>query len=346
MTSPGGPSSSRTVRPIDLTVKAPDAGIRLDILVARDLPARLNRSLSKSAVRRIIMAGAVRASGRPLRRPGFLLPAGTHLVLTVNVARLDETGRRNAARAEIGAADVLYEDDDLIAVRKPSGLQVHPSADPSLDDLFSSVKRMLASRDLGRRGHRDHDPYLGIHQRLDVETSGCVLFTKSERANPGVADQFEKHRVEKIYHAITVRPVRPVTSAWVSNSRVARVGRGKQARVEAVPTGGLDAETAFTVLDSMPDALLLEACPKTGRTHQIRAHLAEAGAPILGDRRYGAPMALARCTVTRTMLHALRLTLQHPMTGTKLAIECSYPRDFQHAIETLRRAAPASSRQR
>ncbi len=284
------------------------------------------------------MAGAVRVKGHPLRRPGFLLPADTHLVVAVDLARIDSAERRHVPPAGLGAADILFEDDDLIAVTKPAGLQVHPSADPSLDDLFSAVKRMLASR-AGRFHHgRDHEPYLGIHQRLDVETSGLVLFTKSERANPGVAEQFEKHSVEKVYHAIAVRPSRSVPAAWVSTSRVARVGRGRRARVEAVQTGGLEAETAFKVLESMAAALLVEACPKTGRTHQIRAHLAEAGAPIFGDQRYDAPLSLAGCRVTRTMLHALRLSLRHPVTGARLVIESRYPLDFQHALEAMRRA--------
>jgi 23S rRNA-/tRNA-specific pseudouridylate synthase len=92
--------------------------------------------------------------------------------------------------------------------------------------------------------------------------------------------------------------------------------------------------------------LLIEARPKTGRTHQIRAHLAEAGAPIFGDERYGASMALSGCQVARTMLHASRLALQHPVTGARLVIECSYPRDFRHALESLRRASSSPAGQR
>jgi 23S rRNA pseudouridine1911/1915/1917 synthase len=322
---------------VGLTVGPADAGIRLDVLVGRDLPARLNRTLSKSAVRRIIMAGAIRVGGRLLQRPGSTLDAGTRLQVLVDLARLDAAARRTSHRAHLTAADILYEDDDLIAVAKPAGLQVHPSADPARDDLVSSVKRLLASRAGGHRSLRGHAPYLGIHQRLDVETSGCVLFTKTERANPGVAGQFEHHTVEKIYHAIVVHPVAPLPARWTCRARVARVGRGKHARVETVREGGQDAETAFAVLESTPAAALVEARPKTGRTHQIRAHLADAGAPILGDVRYGAPADIAGCRVARVMLHAMRLSLDHPASGARLVISCPYPEDFRVALATLRR---------
>jgi 23S rRNA pseudouridine1911/1915/1917 synthase len=339
-------STSRAVTSVDVTVRPSDAGLRLDVIVARDLAARLNRPLSKSSVRRLIMAGAVRLSGRPLRRPGYVLEAGERLDVLVDLSRLDALERRTAGRASLTAADILYEDDDLVAVSKPAGLQVHPSADPARDDLFSAVKRLLACRDVRHRGQGGRDPYLGIHQRLDVDTSGCVLFTKSERANPGIGAQFEKHSVEKVYHALVVRPSSALPADWVSTSRVARVGRGRRARVEAVRTGGQEAETAFSILESTPAVLLIEARPKTGRTHQIRAHLAEAGAPIFGDERYGAPTALSGCQVARTMLHASRLALEHPVTGARLVIECSYPRDFRHALESLRRASSSPARQR
>ncbi len=349
-----GARPARRATAFELKTTSADRGLRLDAVIARALPALLERSLSKSSVRRLIMAGAVHLAGLPLRRPGFELTEGAALRIEIDLDRLDAAASRSRDTSGAAGIGILYEDDDLVAVCKPAGLQVHRSADPSRDDLVSAVKRILAARAPGAGGDH-HAPgrapspesiYLGVHQRLDVETSGCVLFTKSERANPRVAEQFETHSAGKVYHALVARPMRLPPPRWTCRAALARVGRGRRARVEAVRAGGQAAETAFEVLDTMPSALLVEARPKTGRTHQIRAHLVEAGAPILGDRRYGAPDVDGGSRVTRVMLHAIRLTLTHPVTGGTLVIECPYPKDFRNALEALKRAAPEDGRAR
>jgi RluA family pseudouridine synthase len=233
---------------------------------------------------------------------------------------------------------VLYEDEDLIAVDKPAGLVMHATADARRDDLYTRVRRLLAAR--GARpvaGDADGLPYLGLHHRLDVETSGVVLFCKRERANRGLAEQFAAGRVAKTYHAITQRPGKELPRQWTIDNRLAPRGTGRHAQMADTRSGGVHAVTAFTRLDLFSRAMLLEACPATGRKHQIRAHLAESGTPILGDRRYGGPARVGGCQIGRVMLHARQLSIVHPVSGAPLTIDSPYPGDFDHVLGCLRR---------
>jgi len=297
-------------------------------------------ALSKSAVRRLIMAGAVSVGGRPLRRPGFVLSAGDRVEARVQADRLV---RPRDLAFVIGAAQVLFEDDWLIAVDKPAGIATVPTADPSRPHVVGAVSSYLGSA------------YVGVHQRLDRETSGVVLFTKDAAANPALARAFAAREVHKTYHALVGRPVARKaaqrrgaagTTARGPAAVAAAPGAGLGAAVGAGggagdvppewinrdPIGGQSAETAFKRLDdAFPSALLLEAQPRTGRKHQIRVHLASAGMPIVGDERYGGPRA------PRLMLHAASLRLPHPRTGAELRIDSPYPDDFRRVLDSARR---------
>ena len=297
-------------------------GKRLDALVGAWLPSALGRTLSKSAVRRLIMAGAVRIEGRPVRRPGMIVPIRKRLEVDVDADRLTRTAR-NVPPERVR---VLYEDEVLLAVDKPAGLPTHETADPARPHLVGLVKAYL-----GRDG--GPAPYVGVHQRLDRDTSGVVLFAKDPSANRGLADAFAGRTVEKTYHALTVRPVRLPPATWQGTERLAPSGKRG---VSSVASGGQEAETLFRLLESHAHGLLVEARPRTGRKHQIRVHLAEAGLAILGDETYGAPVG----RVPRPMLHAIRLALPHPLTGEAVAIESPYPRDFEQALSRLREGRP------
>jgi 23S rRNA-/tRNA-specific pseudouridylate synthase len=176
-----------------------------------------------------------------------------------------------------------------------------------------------------------------LHHRLDRDTSGVVLFVKAREANAGVAAQFEGHRVEKVYHALSARPARMPAAHWRVENQLAAVGKGHRSRMQAVEQDGQRAATRFAVLERWPSALLVEARPETGRKHQIRAHLRECGLPILGDGRYEGPLRLGPRAVPRVMLHAARLVLQHPVTGKRLEILADYPDDFRALLAALRR---------
>jgi 23S rRNA-/tRNA-specific pseudouridylate synthase len=178
------------------------------------------------------------------------------------------------------------------------------------------------------------EPYLAVHQRLDAGTSGVALFVLSPEANAGLARALAERRVTKTYHALAGRPRRLERPAWTIDAPLALEGSGRRARM--VPSDrGRASSTDVRVLRRLRAALLIEARPRTGRRHQIRAHLAAAGLPLLGDVRYGGAAQLGRLRVPRPMLHALRLELAHPVTSAPLVVECPYPRDFQQLLAAL-----------
>ena len=319
------------IRHLKLRVAPADQGQRLDHVLHHLLEESLGRRVSRSAVRRMIMAGAVRVGGRPTRRPGARLDEGVALHAALDEGKLAHQGGDEGAVPEVR---ILFEDEVLIAVAKPAGLQVHASADPSRPDLFAILRRRLRQR--------EPQAYLGLHHRLDRETSGVVLFAKAESANASLARQFERREVEKVYHAVTVRlELAPAfrggrrEGRWRVESRLALVGKGRSARVASVESEGQAAATNFRVLRALPSALLVEARPETGRKHQVRAHLRESGMPIIGDARYGGPTRLGDLAVSRAMLHAYRLAFRHPVTGAPLEVTCEYPADFAEVLERL-----------
>lgn len=278
-------------------------GIRLAAFLEAWLPGALGRPLSRGSLRTLVMAGAVTVDGRPFRRPGALLRPGAAVVARVDASRLGPpAGEREVALA-FGPDRFLYRDASVLVADKPAGLPMHATADASRPNLYDLVRGLLRSEGAA-------EPYLGLHQRLDRETSGAVLFTLDPAANGPIARALATGEgIAKTYHALCAR-TGGLPSAWRDDGPLG--------------DGGPLARTAFTVLRSLPAALLVEARPETGRKHQIRIQLAGRGAPILGDLRYGAEAGAAR----RVMLHAHRLAFRHPATGETVTVTSPYPPDF------------------
>jgi 23S rRNA pseudouridine1911/1915/1917 synthase len=303
-------------------VLAADGRATLASLLAAALGRARGEPASQARARQLVMAGVVRVDGRRARRPGWQPPAGACVEAVFDEARLRAIGPRRDRHVRLGPKAILYEDAALIAVDKPPGLPSHATADPARPHLVGLVGSLLA-----RRGGTP--PVLGIHQRLDRDTSGVLLLVKDPAAHAGVAAAFAAGAVEKTYWALTARPRRALPRRWRASSAIGRPGDEKPAATE------------LRVLETFPGGLLVEARPRTGRKHQVRIHLARAGAPILGDADYG-----ARATApgaARVMLHALRLELPHPLTGRPLVIESPLPADFKAALTALRAGAGARS---
>jgi RluA family pseudouridine synthase len=272
--------------------------------------------ISNADARRVVMAGAVRVNGQKWSVPAAPVPEGARLEIAIDLSRLPPG---KAGAAPIPAPRVLFDDRHLIAVDKPPDLPTHATADPNRPDLVTIVARTIGAE----------PGSLGVHQRLDAGTSGVVLFALTPEANQGLARQFESRTVEKVYLAIVDARRRPDLGpgdTWTERAPLAMDGRGRRARMVAVDSGGQSAETMFQVRARDGERLLIEARPRTGRKHQIRAHLAAARLRIVGDERYGwsGPKS-------RTMLHAWRLALAHPVSGAPLVIEASPPPAFAMA---------------
>jgi RluA family pseudouridine synthase len=223
---------------------------------------------------------------------------------------------------------LIYEDDDLIVVDKPSGILSQATLDAKRPHMAREIENYLSEK------HPVTEVYVGQHHRLDLETSGVMVFTKSKRANQGLAEQFRNHTAQKTYLAIVSPRVSQVE--WIVRNYLAAT-KDQKTRMQSVRSGGDVAETFFRALNSdSPRASIVEARPRTGRRHQIRVHLAEHGHPIFGDADYG-----SNEKAPRVMLHAKSLSIVHPITQKKLLLNSPLPEDFLDQAKSLGLAVDA-----
>lgn len=306
---------------------------RLDHVLAEWLPTALKQPVSKGKVRKLIVAGAVYLNGKRVRIASKELHLNAQVDVFVDLQRLNSDSTQKDVPFVMTQDRVLFEDEYLIAVDKPAGLPTQPTLDEARDNLFAAVKKFLAAR--------SHLPlpqvYLGLHHRLDRDTSGVILFTKKAEANAGVAEIFASHLATKTYQALTIgKPTPEMKTPWQVKNYLGRAkGGGKKAIYTAVRSGGDFAHTDFRLIEVLNQALWIEAQPKTGRTHQIRVHLAEQKLPILGDPTYGGPRTIGKLDIPRVMLHAVSLTFPHPIHNNKIAIQSLLPGDFKQCLKAL-----------
>jgi 23S rRNA pseudouridine1911/1915/1917 synthase len=299
-----------------------DARLRLDqVLVRRlsDLP-----HVSRTAAQQWIAGGSVAVDGRPARRASQHVAAGA----VVDV-RLPETVRtRTLPTPEAIEVSLLYEDSWLLAVNKPAGLVVHPAYKHSSGTLLNALLWRLGP------GARP-----GIVNRLDRQTSGVMLVARTPEVHAALQHEAACGRVRKEYLAVvTGRPRRRHGTIALPLARSPRDRR----RV-VVDVAGRPAETRYEVLATSANASLLRCELVTGRTHQIRVHLAARGWPIVGDALYGTPSV----ELDRQALHAWRISLTHPFTGAPLLVTAPLPPDLLRVVSSLsvqRDARPGMNR--
>ncbi|MFH1086073.1 MAG: RluA family pseudouridine synthase [Chloroflexota bacterium] len=300
-----------------LVLTAQAAGDRLDRYLADQLP-----TLSRSQVQRLIAAGRVQVSGQPARASYRVL-----LGEAISVDIPESEPEASAPAAERLALNVLYEDEHLLVINKPAGLVVHPAPGHAAGTL---VNALLAHRPALRAA--DLDPARpGIVHRLDRDTSGLLVVAATREAQAALQAAFKGRRVYKLYLALVLGAL--THDEAVIEAPIGRDPRQRQ-RMAVLAEGGRPARTAYRVRERLPDCTLVEAQLITGRTHQIRVHLASVGHPVVGDRVYGPRRA--RITAPRQMLHAWRLELAHPVTGAPLAFEAPLPPDMAAVLERLR----------
>ncbi|HET6672508.1 MAG TPA: RluA family pseudouridine synthase [Agromyces sp.] len=223
---------------------------------------------------------------------------------------------------------IVHDDDDLVVVDKPAGVAAHPSIGwegPTVVGALAAAGFRISTSGAPERQ--------GIVHRLDAGTSGLMVVAKSERAYTELKRQFHDREVEKIYH--TVVQGHPDPLAGTIDAPVGRHPRSEWRF--AVVAGGKHAVTHYETIEAFPYASLLEVHLETGRTHQIRVHMAAQRHPCAGDTMYGAdPTLSARLGLTRQWLHAQQLSLTHPGTGEWTTFTSEYPADLAHALELLR----------
>ncbi len=296
--------------PETITLNTQKHNQRLDKFLAEAIPA-----LSRSQAKRLIDAGLVQAEALRLKA-STPLPSGTTLTITLPATPSPKP------RPQAIPLDILFEDNQLIILNKAAGLVVHPAAGHAQDTLVNALLShcpKLASLD-------DERP--GIVHRLDKDTSGVMVVAKTQGALQSLQKQFKARSVQKIYLALVHgQPQAPQGIIDVP------LGRHPQHRQQmAALASGRPARTRYTLLQQWKDYSLLKVELETGRTHQIRVHLAWLGNPVVGDTVYGRRKNLL--SLSRQFLHASQLSLKHPLTGQRLTFEAPLPPDLKAALDS------------
>ncbi len=311
---------------------------RLDFFLAEWLPHAIGKPVSKSQIRTLIASGAVYVNRHRNRTATTPLFSGAVVEVYYDEDKMNQmTGSQMTKMYDIrlDASLIVYEDDAIIVIDKPSGLPTQPTLDPNRANLFGLVKKLIKERD------KVVDPYVGLHHRLDKDTSGLVLFTKKESANKSVSELFSKHQIQKTYQCICwrspdARKLEPKETFTIENN-LGKIGeRGGKAQYGEVSSGGDHAITHFTTIEIFRDMYWLQAMPQTGRTHQIRVHCAEMFMPIIGDELYFPEKLATIVSSPRLMLHASELRFKHPVTNKQMVINSNLPSEFVHVLGQLK----------
>ena len=332
-----GPNSSQR---LEVIVAGDEGSTRLDRVLATRLA-----ELSRSRLKALILAGQVTIKNAPVRDPAYHVAAGDTITIDVPEPIAAEPGPENIA------LDIVYEDDDIIVIDKPSGLVVHPAAGHETGTLVNALIAHCGASLSGIGGVKRP----GIVHRLDKDTTGLLVAAKNDRAHQSLTAQFADHgrtgAMRRGYLAFV----------WGVPNRQrgtidAPIDRHPFAREKmAVREGGREAITHWEVQESFlgrdgkPVAALLACQLETGRTHQIRVHLAHIGHPLMGDAVYGphfktkashlgAQSQAALASLDRQALHAYLLALEHPKTGAILEWSSDLPEDLTRLRDCLRAA--------
>jgi 23S rRNA pseudouridine1911/1915/1917 synthase len=288
--------------------------------------------LSRERIKALLAEGRITIDGAPARQASIKPGAGAAWSIAV------PPSAPATAQAQDLPLTIVHEDEDLIVVDKPAGLVVHPAAGNLDGTLVNALLHHCAGRLSGIGGVARP----GIVHRIDKDTSGLLVVAKSDRAHEGLARQFADHSIERAYLAVCCG--HPVPASGTIRGAIARstTDRKKMALVAARDEGrrGKHAVTHYRVLERLSGAALVECRLETGRTHQVRVHLASIGHALLGDPVYGRPPAslrplLADLGFRRQALHAARLGFFHPVSGEHLAFASQLPDDLRELILAL-----------
>jgi len=297
-------------------------GGRLDEILRTTLPKAFRVEFTNAFIRKLISVGAVSVNGRPCNRLQHSLRRGDRIRVRILKVELEKRKAFVEGPSE-RALQILFEDDVIIVVNKPHGIPTHQTLDPKRKNLFQMTKDLISARTA--EGADSPEPYLAVHHRLDRDTSGVVLFCKERSANAAITAMFTQRNMQKQYLAV-VKHAKGLPEHFQVNNFLGEIERkGKQRRFGAVRSGGEAAETDFKILQTSGPYSLVLAKPHTGRTHQIRVHLAERGIPIVGDDLYDPDYEK---NDGRMLLHAWQLAFAHPLTGMQLNVVAPIPAPF------------------
>ena len=299
--------------PLPLT--ADRAGERVDQFLARTLP-----ELTRSAAQRLLEEGAVTRGGGRVKKNDKTAPGDVFTVVLPDPAPIDVLPQKIPL-------DVIYEDGDVIVVNKPVGLVVHPAPGHPDGTLVNALLYHCGASLSGINGALRP----GIVHRIDRDTSGLIIAAKNDFAHLALAEQLQDHSLYREYEAVCVGNLKQ--DAGTVRAPIARHPTDRK-RMAVDVLHGREAVTHWTVLERLGGYTHIQCRLETGRTHQIRVHMAKLGHPLLGDTVYGAkkpyPGLAGQC------LHARRLSFTHPRTGRRMTLECPLPPYFAQVLTKLR----------
>ena len=313
-------------KPVELTIEENGSGVRLDVFLSTKFPER-----SRTYIQKLIKNGGVSLDEKVNKTSKTTVTPGIKITIDWPVEKNYEL-----PKGEDFSFAILYEDDDLIVIDKPSGIVVHPAA----GNWTGTVVNALIGRD---KDFADSFPdedgpetqqRPGIVHRLDKDTSGCLVIAKNALSKQRLSESFASRNVKKTYSALSYG-----VPSKHSGELITLIGRHpvNRKKMAVVKKNGKEAITIFNVkktgtIEGVP-VTLLDVNILTGRTHQIRVHLAHMKLPVLGDKVYGRNQKL---TVPRQMLHASKIVFPHPTTGKQISVNSPYPEDFLHYLNQLR----------
>jgi 23S rRNA pseudouridine1911/1915/1917 synthase len=292
------------------TVAENFSGLRLDQYLAE-----ASDVFTRGLARRLIEIGGVHMAGRRVRRCSLPVNAGDNVEVFIDNQPLDPM--------PLDKSRILYRDEELIVLDKPSGMATQPTPARYQGTLYAELQRLL--NESAFKGSR---PSIGMVQRLDRDTSGVMVFSIHKRAHKKMTEAFRGHDIDKIYWALVSGC--PKDDSGLFRSELAR--RRSTNLMVSVDRGGKYAETRYRLLQTWALFSLVEVQLITGRSHQIRAHFSEAGLPLLGDVAYGGPSVVDNMLIPRQMLHSRELSFCHPVTGKKMAFSAPLPSDFSDIL--------------
>ena len=301
------------MRTIQSKVTTDTEGIRLDAFLAQE------SGETRSRIQNLIEQGCVRVNGNVPKKAGVKLAAGDEVELS-----LPDPEPLEAVPVEM-EIPIVYEDADIVVVNKPRALVVHPAAGHAQDTLVNAL--LFACDDLSGIGGKLRP---GIVHRLDKDTTGLLVVAKNDEAHVDLSQQISVHSAGRVYWALVEGRMKEP-----SGTVCAPIGRSPKDRKKmAVVPGGKEATTHWRVLHQYEKTTLIECRLVTGRTHQIRVHMASLHHPVCGDPIYGVPKSAAgACPL---MLHARQLHIRHPRTGEELEFTAEPPQDFLKVLEKQR----------
>ena len=298
-----------------LTRTADQAGERADAFLARTV-----EELTRSAAQRLLEEGSVTLNGKALKKNYKTTPGDVLEVVLPDPEPVDLVPQNIPL-------DVVYEDSDVIVINKPVGMVVHPAPGHPDGTLVNALMYHCGDSLSGINGELRP----GIVHRIDRDTSGLIIAAKNDKAHLALAEQLQDHSLARVYEAIAVGGFRE--DSGTVNAPIGRHPVDRK-RMAIDPRNGRNAVTHWTVLERFSGYTHIQCKLETGRTHQIRVHLASIGHPLLGDVVYGNkkpyPGLAGQC------LHARKLKFVHPSTGELVEVECSLPDWFETALKKLR----------